>query len=86
MHSMKGEFSVSYIIQNLCQKTTAALGAAQEQSERQTSVFMGRRIGDIMEQRKIGETGRVLWDERKTVGNLGLAWRHGGEVESITSS
>lgn len=66
-------------------KTAVALRAAQEQSEGQTSVLMGRRVGAKVEQRKRGETGGVLWDEREPVGTLGLAWRHRGEVESITS-
>lgn len=62
-----------------------ALRAAQKQSEGQTSVLMGRRVGAKVEQRKIGETGGVLWDETEPVGTLGLAWRHRADVESITS-
>lgn len=54
-------------------KTTASLGVAQEQSECQTSVFVGGKIGDIVGQRKIGETGRVLLDKRELGGTLGLA-------------
>lgn len=56
-------------------KTAAALRVAQEVRECQTSVLMGRRTGDIVEQRKIGETGCG------TRGNLWEPWAWFGGTE-----
>lgn len=65
-------------------KTTVALRVAQEHSKCQTSVFVGRGIRGIVEQGKIGETGREYCGMR---GKLWEPWAWlGGTEERLRAS